>query len=824
MKYRTILLLGWLCLVLTACTPRVQAVQPTQTATVGLDAVHSVGQTFVARYAGLSAILVPLSPGESGDGELVFHLRAHAGAEHDLAQAALPLSEVAQAGQYRFDFPPLSDSNQQYYYAEWEVRGAGSLDVASAPGETYQHGGLYQQGAAQDGQLAFSLEYDPASMWAGLARELVRWAGWFALAGLLFLLPGWALLGGLWRGWGELSGLEKAGLAGGFSLAAYGILLVFTDLLGLHLGAGYAWGAMGCAAASLAWRAITRRRRSRGAVSPGARPTWSLMLADLTAVVLLGLILLTRGWAIRELEAPMWGDSVQHTIITQLILDNGGLFQSWEPYAPYATFGNQFGFPAAAALFAWSSGMDATQAVLWSGQALNVLAVLALYPLAVRLAKGQRWAGVGAILAAGLISHMPAFYFNWGRYAQLAGQVILPVVMWMTWEVLDSASPARARSLPWAKIGLAAAALCGMVMTQYRTPFFYLTYLLACLIGWWLPAWRLDGRRWAQAGLRLGLLAGMSLVLFIPWGARMLAGNIDQVAVNNASPAVLKEQMFTAYQEWRNLFQIVPAGVVWACLAGWVWGVARRQWQVISLGVWVPCLASVYAWSYFGVPGATQVAPFAVVISLYIPAGLVFGWLVGQAAGWAPRRRLAEATLALIVIVTGAWTAWEQRAIAQPHIYTMVTRPDLRAMSWIREHTSPEARFLVEGFRAFYNTSAVGADAGWWLPLLAGRDNSMPPLYALSSEEPAEPGYSRQVIDLVAALETTSLDSPEGVALLCEQGISHIYIGQLQGLVGISWLSQLYTPDELINQPAYQQDYHQDRVYIFALREDACGE
>jgi hypothetical protein len=304
----------------------------------------------------------------------------------------------------------------------------------------------------------------------------------------------------------------------------------------------------------------------------------------------------------------------------------------------------------------------------------------------------------------------------------------------------------------------------------------------------------------------------------------MITGNIDQVAVNNASPQVIKAQMYTAYQEWRNIYQTLPVGIVWASLAGWLWGVVRRQWQVISLGVWVPCLASVYAWSYFGVPGATQVAPFAVVISLYIPAGLMFGWLVGQVAGVMKRWRLAEVALALIALGSGAWAAWEQRAIAEPQIYMMVTRPDLRAMTWIRENTGPDARFLVEGFRAFYNTAAVGSDAGWWLPLLAGRDNTMPPLYALSSEKPVEPGYSRQVIDLVAALETTPLNAPEGVALLCEQGISHVYIGQLQGLVGISWLAQLYTPEELVNQPAYQQVYHQDRVYIFALREDACVE
>ncbi|HSQ16654.1 MAG TPA: hypothetical protein VLM83_03060, partial [Anaerolineales bacterium] len=235
-------------------------------------------------------------------------------------------------------------------------------------------------------------------------------------------------------------------------------------------------------------------------------------------------------------------------------------------------------------------------------------------------------------------------------------------------------------------------------------------------------------------------------------------------------------------------------------------------------------LASVYAWAALGVPGAQQVPTFAVLISLYIPAGLLIGWLIGQIAIFLKRWLLAEVLLALIMVIAGVGLAWEQRTIAVPEVYTMVTRPDIRAMSWIREHTEPDARFLVEGFRAFYNTSAVGSDAGWWLPLLAGRANTMPPLYALSSEVPLEEGYSTQVVALMAALETTPLNTPEGVALLCEQEISHVYIGQQQGTVGLGWLNQSYAPEELLYQPYYELVYHQDRVYIFTVEAGGCDE
>ena len=495
MKYRTYLLLGLLWIGLAGCSPRVQPVQTAQTNLVVLDASNSVGQTFVASFDGLSAFQVSLSPGQLGDGTLSLHLRSEPGAEDDLATVVMPLSEVTETRYYRFDFAPRSSSNQQYYYAWLEIEGAGTVQVGASGGGTYLDGAMYQQGTPRDGQLTFSLEYDTGKLAAGLGRELVIWLGGLGLSSLVFIVPGWAIMGWLWRGWDELSLPGRVGLASGLSLAIYAIFLVITDLMALHLGAWYAWGLIIISIANLTWQAIrhqrSRRAKPKDHADSSRDQSWLTRLPGISLLIILVLIIVTRWWAVRSLEAPMWGDSVQHTVITQLILDHGGLFKSWEPYAPYSSFGNQFGFPAASALLAWVTGFDASQAVIWTGQILNILAIIALYPLAVRLAKGQQWAGVGTVLAAGLISTMPAFYFNWGRYAQLAGQVILPAALWMLWDVVESPAVQRKagglKALDWRKVILAGIVLGGMVMYQYRTPFFYLTFIMAWIAGWWLP-------------------------------------------------------------------------------------------------------------------------------------------------------------------------------------------------------------------------------------------------------------------------------------------------------------------------------------------------
>ena len=80
--------------------------------------------------------------------------------------------------------------------------------------------------------------------------------------------------------------------------------------------------------------------------------------------------------------------------------------------------------------------MRPPQAVLLFGQMVNAATVPVAYLLAQRLT-GRAWAGVLAALVTGLVSLMPAYYVNWGRYTQLAGQLILPVLMILTVETVE---------------------------------------------------------------------------------------------------------------------------------------------------------------------------------------------------------------------------------------------------------------------------------------------------------------------------------------------------------------------------------------------------
>ena len=829
---RTWLIVLFAALLLTGCSPQAVHEQPVQQGFIPLDAQHTLGQTFTARFAGLKQVVLYLQPGSSALGELVLHLRANPAASTDLAQARLPLQTVTAPGYYAFTFPSQQGSNQQDYYFLIEVQGEGSAGLGSGPPYAYLDGAMYYDGQPLEGQLAFDLGYSPPRLAAGLLLELLGWCGGLLALVFLLVLPGWSILALLLPGWPARPFAVKASLAAGVGLALYPLLFLWSYTLGQQVLPGIALlpGLLG--AAWLAWSsrsaAVRWFRGLRAGSSQRRIPPVSAWLPPVLLVVSLGVIFLARMWLARSLAAPLWGDSYQHTMIAQLMLDNQGLFTSWQPYIPYSTLSIQYGFSSLAAVFAWLTRQEMIQAVLTSGQLLNLLAVAALYPLALRLSGGSPWAGIGAVVCAGLLCSEPARYVNWGRYAQLAGQAILPAALWLALEVIDptptpaTLTAAPPRAAPFARVVLAGAVLAGMTLTYYRMPFFYAAFLLAWLACVCLPAWRLDLRRWARA-LGWLILAGVcSLLLFSPWLGHMLGGELAASFQKGLAAAPPVERARVELQDMLHALSYASTAAWLLGAAGLAWSLWKKRGEAAAVALWLPLLFALILGQFINLPGSTALQSFALLIALYLPlsllAGLFFGQLETALEG---KVRWAAQGTALLLLGLSLWGTPGQFSLVYPQSYTLVTRADLRAMQWLRQNTDEEALFLVEGFRVYGGASAVGSDGGWWLSLLALRHNSMPPQYALISEVPFSPDYSQEVVDLVAQLETTSAASFEGFSLLCQHGISHVYIGQTRGATGNSG-PPLFLPQDFAASPFYEPVYRQDRVAVFALKYDSC--
>jgi hypothetical protein len=822
-------LLSLLSLALAGCAgTTVRPEQPARSQTIVLDAQNGLGQTLTAHYAGLNSLHVYLSPLETGEGQITLHLRSGPQEADELRTGSIPLAQVNGPGYYAFEFAPLEDSNRRDYYAEIEMQGPGRVEAGTAGGEVYLFGALYQNGQAQDAQLTFGLGYDPALQLSSLFREGLTWALWL-LAGLaLYILPGWALLDGLWKDWGRLRFWEKFGLASGASLAIYPLLVLWTGLAGLRLGPLYAWLPPLIGLAALVWR----HRASLGLLPLGSLPQRLRRMPErlksvgtgefwpgLAMLLILGLIVGTRLWAIRRLDLPLWGDSYQHTMIAQLLVDHGGLFENWAPYAELTSLTYHFGYHTLIAAYHWVTGLPLPQSILVASQLLNVLAVAALYPLARRLGRNA-WAGVAAALVAGLIAPMPMYYLNWGRYTQLAGQVILPAVVLLAWTRLES------EQKEWPLTALCWITLGGLALTHMRVLVFSVVFFAAYFLinlrrmGFWTLVRRTF---WTGIG---------GAILFLPWLVHLYAGEYMNIFARQVTTPPSQMSGFTQqYNAIGDLLSYLP-GLAWVLLlAAAAWGLWRRERAAVTVGLWWLLLLLAANPQWLGLPGAGALTSFAVLIAAYIPAGA----LIGAAAGWgveeaqaawqranrpaeAARRTagwLAAAGLAILLVAAGAWGARRQLRLVDPLRFTLASRADLRAMEWIRQNTPADTRFLVNSFFAYGGSLVAGSDGGWWIPLLTQRPSTQPPLN-YGTEEGIIPGYRAWINETVRMITDQGLTDPDTLALLKDRGVGYVYVGQQQGMVGT--LKPLLDLQTLLSDPHFTPIYHQDRVWIFEIK------
>lgn len=799
---------------LSACSGLEKNEQSQLTSLKTFPSGGNLGQTLVARYDGLQAVAVYLSSEGPETQAITLQVREKPGMSEALRSAELNPEKSLSGGFYRFDFPPITDSNGKYLYLEFKLDGAQAVQFGTAPAQSYLNGSLYENSLPVEAQLSFQLSYHPGFALLGLGKEIFTWAYGIFLAFLLFTVPGWATASLLLKGWPSLSWMEKAALGTSLSLALYPLLLLWTGLLGIHLGSLLAWLPVLTGLALILWN-NRLSIRSPGLLANQLKSLWSSnSWARLCLGCLVVLLFATRLWAVRSLDAPMWGDSYQHSVITQLILDHGGLFESWQPYSELVSFTYHFGFHSLAAAFHWASGLPSHLSVLWTGQILNVLAVLCLYPLALRMNRNP-WSGIAAVLAAGLLTSIPMFYVNWGRYTQLAGMVILPALAWVSWDA------GKQDQRDWSRLIFTALLLAGLGLTHYR--------VLILAAGWFLTlilANSISGslKRTVVYVLFAGLLA---LVLSAPWLARIISSDfLDWIATlfpSSINPAV-------SARPPENPLAYLPR-YSWFLLPVLVgWGLWRRNRGSALAGLWWLILCWLANLKMFRLP-FTGLDMFTIQISGY----LFFALFIGETAGWLAdqvnhsreierphsRPRLAQRWVAGLLLCAGMlstlWFARQRLWDVRPDLYGLVTRPDTHAYTWIQENTSFDSKFLVNSFFAFNNSVIVGSDGGWWLPLLAHRMTTTPPInYDFEAGPTVD--FQQTTNLLVREIEQKGLDDPAVLQMLQDRGIGYVYVGQKQGSVNSP--GALIDIEQLNNSQNYRQIYHQDRVWIFQLTAD----
>lgn len=769
-----------------------------------------VGQTLVCRQSNLCAVEVLLviheeSRTPESPGVITFHLRETPTATTDLVTIPVDTDGWAHNTPYTFSFPPLADSAGRAYAVVLTAEPGTPVTVWAESVDTYADGSLIVDGEPRAGDLYFKtyVQYTPLMTVTDTLAVLPAALGLAVPLVLLLLLPGLLLSAGLLSAGlvsadlvpARLNALERVCLWPCLSLAVWPVLFLLTLLPGVRFGPALAWGF--CAVLLAAAGALLVATRGRGAgrwLREANTPVgWGLLVLFLVT-------LLVRFAQVRGLVAPCWIDPVDHALILRRFLGAGGIPASYEPLLPVPDYLHHYGFYTVAAMFHWLTGLDVSGTLLILGQVIGALVVPATYLLAARLSR-RPLAGLVAALAAGLISTFPAYYVSWGRYTQLTAMILLPAALVCTMLALES------RRTNWRLVVLAALTTAAVLLTHYRVFVFY-----ACFVAPYVLYTAYRWRAWRPLLGRLALHVGVVLLIAGPWlwrlAVRWFAGFIAQGTL------VQTLSVDPAYNDvpWGYLTAGWNRELAALAFAGALVGLWRGRRLAALMALWLAVLVIVTNTNRLGLPNTFVINNGTLLIAVYLPLAVLVGYLVDAVARWLLRRlagrgrRVAVGLVALALLGVGLRTGWAMIPIVNP-VTVLIEPEDLPAMAWIRQHTPPTARFLINGhiwpegeFRDY-----VGSDGGYWVWHLAERETTVPPLaYAMA---PAD--YRDGVNALMQAVnEDPALDSPDLRRRLREAGVTHVYIGARGGAI---------RPEALAQQPYCRVVYQQGPVWVFEL-------
>ncbi|MFQ6059521.1 MAG: hypothetical protein ACE5MB_11655, partial [Anaerolineae bacterium] len=309
------------------------------------------------------------------------------------------------------------------------------------------------------------------------------------------------------------------------------------------------------------------------------------------------------------------------------------------------------------------------------------------------------------------------------------------------------------------------------------------------------------------AGLWLGGagIGLVGLVLTLPW-------------LLNLAAYLLPTGLLQGYLHGSPAFNAVPRGFIGAgndrpliFLAAWglLWGLLRRERAPILILLWAALLLLITNPNVLGLPSTWLLSNSSLVISLFLPLAILCGYLVASLyqvlesrldVGGRSRARYA---LGGLIALVALWGAWSMLSIVNP-VTILATRDDVAAMAWIREHTSPGAKFLINA-RHWQEGTYVGSDGGYWIPLLTGRRTTLPPAVYIYGPL----AYQMRIRALAEAVaEAKSLDDEGLGRLLQDEGVTHVYLGARGGNL---------TPQMFLDAPGYRLAYSNGAVWIFAL-------
>ena len=478
------------------------------------------------------------------------------------------------------------------------------------------------------------------------------------------------------------------------------------------------------------------------------------ILDDLIFGCIFLIILITNLYLVRNEIAGLGSDSYHHTLITQLIIDQGKIPENYGTLYPIITFGYHYGFHATAAFLGWVSGIPTPLLILILGKIIILMCAISVGYAAEKMT-GSRLAGLTAVVCTGIICVFPSYMLNWGRYTQLTGLTMMAIFIVQFWDWL-------VHGLSWKRIPLLVVLAIGIGLTHYRV--IAMTVVGSIII---VIVYGIKSKIWSRDLVIKGAVIIISVALGLaPWLYHLWQN------MNIGYPIITQEVTVDYYQVSRlgeevinyptNIFLIVIVGII--CVIGCIVGarivITMTTWSIVML---LPLNGLLFD-------------TISVIISLYIPAGIILGWGAYQLGLLRFKHhtlgRLKNGILfgsMFVATILGINTQLTYPARGDSSLQSR----DLSAIQFINTNLPKNAYFMVNMNRfTFSDILMICPDAGYWLPLLTSRRTVMPPMI-LSNERVNNINYA----ELLRKMESlnASLTSDEAINLLKQEGIMYVF-------------------------------------------------
>lgn len=509
---------------------------------------------------------------------------------------------------------------------------------------------------------------------------------------------------------------------------------------------------------------------------------------------------------------PSGSDSCTHAVVSQLIVERGGVPHSYQPYTSYVTFSYHFGFHSVISVLYLLSRIEITRLITIVSQLISAFALLSVFLFVGRLTKNKNMALLSAFIV-GLVSIFPAYLVNWGRFTQLSGFFMLPIVLIL---IIESMQEEKC-SLTF--LSIASLSLAGLFLTHVRVFVMGSVFLFCFLL---VNAW---GRSRQSFHLwRKGILIFiLGVVVISPWifnlfltahGSPMfreIVATKFNLAFLSRTPGSIA--FFSLKRLEDSLSFYSTKWITGLALLGIILGVWQKNKLILTLLLWIALL---FAWCnprWIRVPFSGFVDIKSLILSLYFPASIFVSYFIVHSSKRIrlPSRSRNIATVSLLICISLLCIRPMLTVVKKDRGY--VTETDKVAMEWITKNTAEETKFLISSCEIpsepYGQTGLTGRDAGYWIPYFTKRATTIPLL--VHDFEKTIPEDAWKSACQIASMTSQNSASAETIRFLKKNGVTHVYIGEKS-----NWQPVEQSP--FSKSRFFQEEYRLDRVRIFKIK------